>query len=191
LKKIVFYGDGLLCNPDGYGEQIADLLTLRHPETAFQSFHYGETELTLQAARKDAALHVLGKAPDWVYLGLGHPDLLLSTSEATMLGHLDDLLKLILQKTRAHIVLASVCEAFLFEEAQKEAARSYNAKLSSLMDERVLFLDLNSRVNEFLIHHRRGSGEKRALHSSPLKLTSMGRVFLSHAALESLPWSNL
>ena len=168
-----------------------DLLVFQKPEIAVQSFHPGEKSLTIETALKGAPFHVVGKAPDWVYLGLGLPDLLQSTDPKLMLENLESLLQLILQKTRAQIAFTSAYEAFLPEESQRENARIYNASLSSLKGERIFLLDLNTSVNEFLQKHRQGSGEKRALHLLPLQLTSMGRVFLSHTALKNLPWDNL
>lgn len=192
MKNLVFYGDGLLCPPEGYGEQIVDLLVLRHPELPFQSFHPGDQNLTLEAALKGAPMSVIGKAPDFVFLGMGNADVLHSSaSPETLLKSLESMLHMILQKTRAHIAFTSVCEAFLPEEPQRLAARAYNFALPPLAGDRVHFLDLNQQVNSFLEKHRKGSGEKRALHSHPLGLTSMGRVFLSHVASENLPWNNL
>ena len=191
MKNLVFYGDGLLCPPNGYGESIMDLLLLQNPESNVQSFHSGETGLLLENALKGAPLHVLGKAPDWVFLGLGLPDLLQSRNPTLMRETLESLLQLILLKTRAEIVFTSIIEAFLPEESQREKAVAYNSSLSSLTGERLLFLDLNASVQLFLEKHRQGSGEKRALHVLPLQLTSMGRVFLSHSALRNLPWGNL
>ncbi len=191
MKNLVFYGDGLLCPPEGYGEDIVDLLVMQHPETAVQSFHPGEKALTLEAGFKGAPFHVVGKAPDWVYLGLGLADLLHSADPKIMRETLESLLQLILQKTRAQIAFTSVCEAFLPEESQREQAKIYNASLSSLSGERTFFVDLNTSVNQFLEKHRQGPGEKRALHLLPLQLTSMGRVFMSHTALKNLPWDNL
>jgi len=192
MKNLVFYGDGLLCPPEGYSEQLMDGLVLRHPEAALQSFHPGEQHLTLEAAFKGAPFHVIGKAPDFVFLGLGTADLLQSAEPSGMRANLEALLQLIQHKTRAHLAFTSVCEAFLPEESQREKARAYNAGLSALAGngERVSFLDLNSHANAFLEKHRRGAGEKRALHVLPLQLTSMGRVFLSHTALENLPWNS-
>ena len=46
------------------------------------------------------------------------------------------LLQLILQKTRARVVFASACEAFLPEDSQRERARAYNAELAALVQER-------------------------------------------------------
>ena len=168
-----------------------DLLVMHHPGTAFESFHPGEQNLTLEAALRGAPLHVIGKAPDFVYLALGHADLLQSSQPDSMMKNLEDILQMILLKTRTRIAFTSICEAFLPEESQRESARAYNAKLPALAGDRLLFLDLNAHVASFLERHRRGTGEKRALHSQPLRLTSMGRVFLSHAALENLPWENL
>ncbi len=181
----------MLCPPEGYGEQLVDLLVLRHPAAAFQSFHPGEESLTLEAAFKGAPLHILGKAPDFVYLALGNADLLESDDPKSMIRSLDALLQLVQQKTKARIAFASVCEAFLPEASQRENAAVYNAGLPALAGDRVSFLDLNTLVNGFLEKHRQGPGEKRALHQAPLQLTSMGRVFLSHAAMENLPWGNL
>ena len=191
MKNLVFYGDGLLCPPEGYGEQLVDLLVLRHPEVSFQSFHPGEMHLTLDAALKGAPFQVLGKAPEFVYLGLGHPDFLKPADPNALYSSLESLVQLILQKTRAKVAFTSVCEAFLPEESQRDMASVYNRRLPSLANDRVLFLDMNSSVNAFLEIHRRGPGEKRALHQQSLQLTSMGRVFMSNMALENLPWSNL
>ena len=191
MKNLVFYGDGLLCPPDGYGEAIVDLLVARNPAIAIQSFNPGENGLTLEAALKSTPLHLLGKAPDWVYLGLGHPDLLQSRDPKSMRETLESLLQLILLKTRARIAVTSVLEDFLPEDSQREKARMFNASLSTLTGERVLFLDLNTNVHEFLEKHRQGPGEKRALHALPLQLTSLGRIFLSQLALKNLPWNNL
>jgi len=188
MKNLVFYGDGLLCPPEGYSEQVVDRLVLRHPEAAFQSYHPGEQNLTLEAALKGAPFHVIGKAPDVVFLGIGNADLLHSAEPAAMHAGLEALLQLIQQKTRAHLAFTSVCEAFLPEESQREKARVYNAGLSALAGERAILLDLNGHVNAFLERHRQGAGEKRALHVLPLQLTSMGRIFLSHMAVENLPW---
>jgi hypothetical protein len=192
MKNFVFYGDGLLCPPEGYSEQIVDGLVLRHPEAAFQSFHPGEQNLTLEAAFKGAPFHIIGKAPDLVFLGVGSVDVLQSAEPSAMLANLEALLQLIQQKTRASIAFTSVCEAFLPEESLRERARAYNAGLPALgrSQERLIFLDLNAEVNAFLARHRQGAGEKRALHVLPLRLTSMGRVFLSHTVLENLPWNS-
>jgi lysophospholipase L1-like esterase len=169
-----------------------DLLVLRHPGALFRSFHPGESTLTLEAALKSTPLHVLGKAPDWVYLGLGTADLLQPLQQpGAMLENLDSLIQLILQKTRAQLVFTPAFEAFFSDESQREKARAYNAGLPALARDRAYFLNLNAKVNAFLEKHRLGSGDKRALHELPLKLTSMGRVFLSHAAQESLPQENL
>lgn len=191
VKKLVFYGDGLLCPPSGYGEQLVDLCVLRQPGAVFQSFHPGEENLLLETALKGAPFHILGKAPDLVYLGLGNADLLQSSDPHAMISTLDALLQLVLQKTRAQVAFTPAFEAFLPEAGQRERAQVYNAGLPALAGERVFFLDLNARIGDFLEKHRQGSGEKRALHQRPLELTSMGRVFLSQAALESLPWGNL
>jgi hypothetical protein len=76
--------------------------------------------------------------------------------------------------------------AFLPAEA-RPAAEAFNARLLTLVDDRTAVIDLNAPVNFFFEQHRRGSGEKRSLYEgAPPRLTSMGRVFLSHAAYGAL-----
>jgi hypothetical protein len=181
LKNLVFHGDGLICPPEGYGEQIVELLTLRRPGAAFTSFLPGEENLTLDAALRGAAA-LIGKAPDFVLLGLGNADMLRGVAPAEALETLRALVQVLLLKTQARVSVATVCGAFLPPEARAGAA-AFNAGLPSLSGDRVGLIDLDGPVNGFLDAHRRGGGEKRSLHAQPLRLTSMGRVFLSNTAL--------
>jgi hypothetical protein len=190
LKNLVFYGDGLLCPSEGYGEAIVELLVMRRPDATFKSFHPGDENLTLEGASHGAAA-LIGKAPDFVMLGLGNADMLRGTDPAAPLGHLRALLQVLALKTQARIVVANVCTAFLPQEA-RGIASEYNADLAALAasagewGDRVRVLDLDGPVHGFLDAHRRGGGEKRSLHVQPLRLTSMGRLFLSATAYGSL-----
>ena len=177
----MFYGDGLLCPPEGYGEGIVELLVLRHPDAAFRSFHHGEESLALDAALRGAA-SLIGKAPDFVFLGLGNVDMLRGVAPAEALASLRALIQVVLLKTQARVAVANVCGAFLPPEARAGAA-GYNAGLMGLPGEsgdRVRVVNIDDPVNAFLEAHRRGGGEKRSLHVRPLCPTSMGRVFLSN-----------
>ena len=164
---------------------------MRKPNGAFQSFHLGEESLSLETAEKQAAFHVIGKAPDLIFLGMGHTDLLAGKSSDAMRIAFASLLDLLQAKTQAHIAFASICEAFFPEENQRETARTFNTTLSAFAGPRTRFLDLNSPVNTFLDQHRQGKGEKRALHLSPTRLTSMGRVLLAEILFQQLGWSEL
>jgi hypothetical protein len=184
VKNLVFCGDGVLCSPEGYGDLLVELLTLRRPAAAIQSFVRGEPELTTESALRDAPA-LIGKAPDFVLLGVGHADMLRGEDPARALARLRDLVQLLLLKTHAEVALASLCTAFLPAEA-REAAAAFNAGLADLSGPRVRVADLDAPVRAFLEAHRRGEGEKRALHVQALRPTSMGRLLLAYAAWDAL-----
>ena len=190
VKNLVFCGDGVLCPQDGYGDLLVELLTLRRPAASFHSFVRGEAELTTEGALRDAPA-LIGKAPDFVLLGVGHADILRGDEPALALARLRDLVQLLLIKTHADVAVASLCTAFLPAEA-REAATAFNADLPDLVDRtstagaRVRVADLDAPVRAFLEAHRRGGGEKRALHVQSLRPTSMGRLLLAHAAWDAL-----
>ena len=190
MTNIVLYGDGLICPPQGFGESFADLLTLRCPSAAIQIFQTGGETLDLEAGLKGAAFQVIGKAPDLVFLSFGHSDLLKKTPAEKMAELMSDLLRLLIAKTRANIVFSTCFPNFLSEEL-RENGRAYNTALQPLTSERAIFLDLNSPILDFLVKHHQNSGEKRALHQNPQRLTSMGRILLAHTALEGLLSRNL
>lgn len=185
----MFFGDGLLCPSEGYGEPIVELLTLRRPGAAFKSYHPGEESLTLEAALRGAPA-IIGKAPDFVLLGLGNADMARGVDPAAALEPLEALVQLLLLKTQARVAVANVCTAFQTAEA-RPAAAAFNAGLATLAGDRVERIDLDGPVNAFLEVHRRAAGEKRALHVGPLRLTSMGRVFLSHTVSARLALEEL
>ncbi len=189
LKNLVFYGDGLLCPPEGYGEQIVELLVLQRPDATFKSFHPGEEQLSLEAALRGAPA-VIGKAPDFVYIGVGGGDLLRGVEVGTALETLRALLQVLYIKTPARIAVANLCTAFFPQEA-RAAAAEFNAGIAALGSDRVGIVDLDDPVNLFLEAHRRGAGEKRSLHSHPMRPTSMGRVFLAHKAFALLELESL
>jgi hypothetical protein len=180
------YGDGFLCPPGGYGESLIDLLVMRRPEAAFSASLPGEEGLTwVVALQRDVPL-LVGKAPDLLYLALGAQDMLVGTAPSEAYASLEALVDVLTQKTRARLAVANLCEAFLPPDA-RAAAAEFNRSLPDLIGDRVELIDLNAPVNVFFERHRRGSGEKRSLfegarEGAPPRLTSMGRVFLSHAA---------
>lgn len=183
----MFYGDGLLCPPEGYGESIIELLVMHSPTAVFKSFHPGEESLATAAALNGVA-PLIGKAPDFVLLSLGSADMLLGTGAVATLENLESLVQLLVSKTHARVSVGNLCEAFL-PEGIREEARVCNAgiaELPQLFQGRVGILDLNRPVQKFLEAHRRGSGEKHSLHARPLCPTSMGRVFLSNVAYDNL-----
>lgn len=185
--NLVFYGDGLLCPPEGYGEAVVELLVTRRPSAVFKSFHSGEEQLALEAALRGAPA-LIGKAPDLVVVGLGATDILQGADPDGSCEHLGALVNLLLLKTQARVALATVCASFLASEERPAAAR-FNAGLRGLAasaGDRVVILDVDTAVARFLDAHRRGSGEKRSLHAQPLRLTSTGRVFLSNTVYDLL-----
>lgn len=129
---------------------------------------------------------VIGKAPDFVHLGLGHPDMLNGAGPEPILRGMEAVVQTLLLKTRARITVANLCEAFLPEEI-RGTAREYNAGFAAFKwDSRVRVVDLSAPVNAFLEKHRRSGGEKRSLHEKALRPTSMGRIFLAHTAYDLL-----
>ncbi len=187
MKNLVFCGDGVLCPQEGYGETLVELLTLRHPAASFRAFLRGEEEMTSEAALREAPA-LIGKAPDFVLLCVGHADLLRGGDPDRSLGKLGELAQLLVLKTQARIAVSSLCTAFLPEEF-RPAAAEFNAGLAALGNQagpRLRVTDLDAPVRAFLEAHRRGAGEKRALHVSPLRPTSMGRLLLAHAAWDAL-----
>lgn len=180
MKKLVFHGDGLLCPPDGYGEAMVELLVLERPEAAIRSYHPGEEKLRVEEALR-AAPALIGKAPDFIHLGVGSVDLLEGVAPETALEALKALVQLLVLKTQAVVSVATLIPAFLPPEA-RPAAEAFNAGLAALAAERVRVTDLDTPVRAFLDAHRRAAGEKRSLHAQPLKPTSMGRAFLARAA---------
>lgn len=188
LKNLVFFGDGLLCPPEGYGEAVIELLVTRRPGAAFKSYHVGEENLTVAAALPVAPA-LIGKAPDLVVIGLGTADMAQELAPEASVEKLRALLQLLLLKTQTHVALTTVCSAFLPAPA-RAAAAEFNEGLRLLgattSPERVRVLDLEPVVDSFLEAHRRGAGEKRSLHVQPLRLTSTGRVFLSNTVYDML-----
>lgn len=186
VKNLVFCGDGVLCPQEGYGETLVELLTLRHPAASFRSYLRGEEELTAEGALREAPA-LIGKAPDFVLLGVGHADLLGGAEPERSLARLNELVQLLSLKTQARLAVASLCTPFLPEEL-RPAAAEFNAGLGALggAPDRLRVVDLDASVRAFLEAHRRGNGEKRALHVRPLRPTSMGRLLLAHATWDAL-----
>ena len=180
MKNLVFHGDGLLCPPDGYGEAMVELLVLARPDAAIKSYHPGDENLRAEGALRAAPV-LIGKAPDFIHLGVGGVDILDGTAPETVLEALTALVQLLTQKTHAAVSVATLVSPFLPPES-RPAAEAFNAGLAALAAERVRVTDLDTPVRAFLDAHRRAAGEKRSLHATPLKPTSMGRAFLARTA---------
>jgi hypothetical protein len=194
LKNLVFFGDGLLCPPEGYGEAVVELFVTRHPGAAFKSFHLGEERLSLEAAL-GLVPALIGKAPELTVIGLGAADMNEGHAPEPSLEKLAALVQVLLSKTQTRVAVTTVCAAFLSPVA-RVAAAEFNAGVRMLPGtfpggERVSVLDLDAAVDAFLDAHRRGVGEKRSLHASALRPTSMGRVFLSNTVYALLGGDSL
>lgn len=192
MKKIIFWGDGLLVGTTGYAELLAHHIFLHHPQANVStSIIHGATPATWRDVLRDAPLHVIGKAPDLVILGLGGADLSLEKSPEEIAHHAQAALNLMLQKTQCKVVLLSVVSSFFAEDAQREACHSLNHRLRELAVDRITWVDLESQVEIFLNQHRQGLGEKHSLHLDPARLTPFGRLFLAHHAFELISWPDL
>jgi hypothetical protein len=130
VKNLVFCGDGVLCPQEGYGDTLVEMLTLKRPAASFRSSMRGETELTTEGALHDAPA-LIGKAPDFILVGVGHADMLRGEDPGRALGHLRELVQLLLLKTHADVAVAPLCTAILTAEA-RAAAESFNARLGAL-----------------------------------------------------------
>ncbi len=95
---------------------------------------------------------------------------------------------MILHKTQARISLLSVISSFSPEGVAREAGRDLNTQLKELAGERIKWIDLDTRVEAFLEEHRKGPGEKHALHLDLIRLTPLGRLFLAHHAFQQIDW---
>ena len=190
MKKIIFWGDGVLAGPSGYAEILSDLIFLNHPGAQVITFAYGG-ENPLQSAQSEAPLHVIGKAPDLVVLGFGHNDLLAGATPEDIGKTLLSLVELLLQKTHADICLSNLISSFFPEAAEKQKCAYFNKILQDIDKERVKTLDLEQEMMRFLKVYQRGGGEKRSLHQGNGKLTLFGRLFLAQSAYAMIPWPAL
>ncbi len=188
MKKIIFWGDGLLSGTTGYADLLANHIFLHQPQADVTTSIYGGGMATWQDAARETPLHVIGKAPDLVILGFGAADLSsgLSVEEITL--EAESVLSLIQKKTHSRISLLSLISSFFEAGVQREACHKVNRRLREFSSDRVEWVDLETRVERFLNLHRQGPGEKHALHLDPARLTPLGRLFLAHHAFHLTSW---
>lgn len=187
MKKIIFWGDGILAGPSGFAELLLNHIFLHHPRANVGTSLYGGEAETWREAAKNTPFHVIGKAPDLAVLGFGYADLTEGLTPEEITASAQAMLTLILQKTQCSVCLLSLVSSF-FSEEDREKCHGLNRRLRELAGPRVEFVDLEGRVERFLAEHKQGSGEKRSLHLDTNRLTPLGRLFLAHHAFHLISW---
>lgn len=188
MKKIIFWGDGILAGPSGFAELLLNHIFLHHPRANVATSLYGGESETWQAAAKNTPFHVIGKSPDLAVLGFGYADLSEGRTPEEIAPIAQGMITLILQKTQCRISLLSVVSSFFPEPADREKCHVLNRRLRELAGPRVDFVDLEGRAERFLLEHKQGAGEKRSLHLDSSRLTPLGRLFLAHHAFHLISW---
>ncbi len=187
MKKLQFLGDGLLGGLSGYGEMLAGLFFLERPESDIVLHSYTSEGMTFQEALRDAPIHVIGKAPDILFLALGYKDMegeidLHSVGESAF-----SLVKLLLQKTSANLYIANLCPELYSEETSTRARiNTFNPILETLRSERIQILDVATPVSAFLAKHRLSPGEQRSIHANSNRLTVLGKLLFSRIVFSKL-----
>jgi hypothetical protein len=188
MKKIIFWGDGILAGPSGFQELLSKHIFLHHPRADVKSYPYGGETASWQDAVRETPLHVIGKAPDLVVLGFGYTDLAAGRTSVEIVQQASGVITLMLQKTQARICLLSTVSSFLDEESERERCGLLNSHMRDLTGPRVSWVDLEGRVEWFHNEHRQGPGEKHSLHLDRNRLTPLGRLFMAHHAFHLIEW---
>lgn len=188
VKKIIFWGDGILAGPSGFAELLLNHIFLHHPRADVKPFTYGGELEGWQDAAKNTPFHVIGKAPDLVVFGFGYTDLAAGRAPEEIAQVAQGVLTLVQQKTESRVCLLSVVSSFFAEGPDRDRSRDLNRRLKDLAGPRVDFVDLEGRVERFLAEHKQGAGEKRSLHLDLNRLTPLGRLFLAHHAFHLISW---
>lgn len=191
MKKIIFWGDGILSGNDGYGELLSNHLFLHHPRADVSTSFYGGETATWPDAVAQTPLHVIGKAPDLVVLGFGYTDLAAGGSPEDIAQSAQSVINMMLQKTHARICLLSVVSSFFSGDGERERCHALNQRLKDLTGPRVQTVDLEGRVEWFFGEHMQGPGEKHSLHFDTNRLTPLGRLFLAHHAFHLITWPDI
>jgi hypothetical protein len=188
VKKIIFWGDGILAGSNGFAELLLNHIFLHHPRADVATSQYGDESETWQDVAKGTPLHVIGKALDLVVLGFGYSDLSAGRDPEEIAQTARAAVTLMLQKTQSKVCLLATISSFFAEETERERCQALNRELRGLSGPRVDFVDLEGRVERFLAEHKQGSGEKRSLHLDSSRLTPLGRLFLAHHAFHLIAW---
>jgi hypothetical protein len=188
VKKIIFWGDGVLAGPYGFAELLLNHIFLHHPRAEVSTSIYGGEAETWQDAARNAPFHVIGKAPDLVLLGFGYSDLAAGRKAGEIESVARGAVALMVQKTQCRVSLLPLIASFFAGEDMREECRAFNRHLRSLAGPRVDYVDLETRVEHFLAEHQMGAGEKHALHMEADRLTPLGRLFLAHHAFHLISW---
>jgi hypothetical protein len=191
VKKIIFWGDGPLSGPGGYGELLENHVILHHPRTAVSMSIQGAENILLADALREAPLHAIGKDPHLLYLAFGHADIRAGRGAAEIIRSFQDLTDRILQKTHARVCLSTLIAGFFGGDGERERIRAVNAHLRGLRDPRIGVADLDAEVDAFLREHRQNEGDQHALHLDSARLTALGRLHLAHHAYRLVPWPEL
>ena len=187
VKKIIFWGDGILAGPSGFAELLLNHIFLHHPRANVGTSVYGGESETWREAAKNTPFHIIGKAPDLAVLGFGYADLAEGLTADEVAAIAQGMLTLILQKTQCRVCLLSLVSSF-FSEDDRGKCHALNMRLREMAGPRVEFVDLEGRVERFLAEHKQGAGEKRSLHLDIKRLTPLGRLFLAHHAFHLISW---
>ncbi len=188
MKKIIFWGDGILSGPSGFAELLVNHLFLHHPRADVSTSLYGGETEGWQDAVKNTPLHVIGKAPDLVVLGFGYSDLGAGRTPDEIALAAQGVITLMLGKTQSRVCLLALISSFFPEGEDRERCHALNRRMRELIGPRVELVDIDSRVERFLAEHKQGVGEKRALYLDRNRLTPLGRLFLAHHAFHLIEW---
>jgi hypothetical protein len=178
-QKLVLYGDGLLVSQHGFGETLLDLLLIKAPSAILQAFIQGEDDLDIATATHEASWRVIGKAPQEILIALGASELLAGKQASVLLSPLEALVHLLINKTKATLILTALPVAFFDDGPMRQAAIAFNHGLKSFQSANVVIHDVNPEVEQFLESHRKSPGEKRALHLAANRPTSLGGHLLA------------
>jgi hypothetical protein len=194
VKKIIFWGDGILSGPSGYAELLGNHVFLHHPRADLSlpvlpvATSTSGDGATLADALREAPLHAIGKDPDLLYLGFGYADLRAGRPAEEILRLHRELAALVTLKSRARLALPLLVSAFFSGEEERSRARIVNQGIRSMASQRVFVVDLDHVVENFLSAHRESPGDQRALHLDCNRLTPLGQLLLAHHAFRLAPW---
>jgi len=183
MIKIVSFGDRLFHSPSGYGSLLHPQLICADPSAPLDIHSFSSEGLTYGDVLGQIPMHVIGKAPNQVFLGLGYHDISKLSVEAIE-ETLSSVISLIKDKTQSEILLANLCTVFFEgDENIQRKCIDYNQICAELCEKFGLHLvDFDTETSEFLKVHISGEGQKLSLHTEGPNLTVIGALFLSRIA---------